>query len=914
MTDQISAFIDHMRSVGCGPDASVAIVANDKSTRYRLEGDRPKTTNGLYVLNIDQDGFAYGRCINFRDGVSHSWHSKSTRKASEEDRAAWKKRRDEAKAAQERERAEEAAAAAEKARRIWAEAEREGSNAYLERKGLTLAQIGCRMSRGSVVVPMWSAKKLVGLQFIDGDGGKLFLKGTAKEGSYHAIPGAGDLIVIGEGLATMAVVQRALGCSAVIAFDAGNLKPVAQAMRKAYPEKRIVIAADADQWTIPANKRPADWDNPPGDDPRWTEWREAGLCVNTGAEKAMQAAVAIGGAVVVAPPFPGDDAARRTDWWDYAVADGDDAVRAAFETAMKPPVVPDYSPEDMGDRWEPDPGYGDPGGEVVEDAGARSDILSLIRPLGHCEDKYYFFPRQLGKVKSMTAREMGVFQSLCTMMAWPLWEAYFGGENVSTRKVIEGASSALIEACNRIGVYDPEAKRSVGVWLEGDRQILNSGDRIYWPGGNCAPAEFQSKNVYVIGPLIGKLTDDQMGNQDAAEILRICMALSWKSRTAGYMLAGWIVTALVAGALRWRSHIVLTGEKGAGKSWVIENIIKPLLGRMALARDGGSTEPGIRAAIGSTSRPLIMDEGESETIRDRTNMEQIFMLARKASSGSNVANFNGVYPIRSSFCFAAINPRIVQGADLDRNTILHLVVNRTDGAAEEFRKLQRRVSAAITDASSERLLSRAFHNLPALLANIETFSDVLEQQEGSKRFGDQFGTLIAGAYSLTNTGEITREAAVEWCAKHDWRWAKTDNEQSDSERLLQLLLSARVRYDDRGMAREASVGRLIDRALNADGGDRDGAVAALGEYGMRVDRDWLCVASPCKPIGDLLRDTAWAGSYRRALGELDGAEARDKMRFTTSMRTRAVAVPMRHVLAEDAPDEEELPFDAGDFA
>jgi putative DNA primase/helicase len=198
------------------------------------------------------------------------------------------------------------------------------------------------------------------------------------------------------------------------------------------------------------------------------------------------------------------------------------------------------------------------------------------------------------------------------------------------------------------------------------------------------------------------------------------------------------------------------------------------------------------------------------------------------------------------------------------------------------------------------------------LKNIETFSDVLEEQEGSKRFGDQFGTLVAGAYSLTSTGEITREAAAEWCAKHDWRWAKSDNEQSDSDRLLQFIVSARVRYDDRGMGREASVGRLIDRALNADGGERDTSIAALGEYGMRADRDWLCVASPCKPLADLMRDTAWGGSYRRALGELDGAEMRDKMRFTPSLRARAVAVPMRHVLAEDAPSEDELPFE-GDF-
>jgi len=111
------------------------------------------------------------------------------------------------------------------------------------------------------------------------------------------------------------------------------------------------------------------------------------------------------------------------------------------------------------------------------------------------------------------------------------------------------------------------------------------------------------------------------------------------------------------------------------------------------------------------------------------------------------------------------------------------------------------------------------------------------------------------------------------------------------------------------MAREANVGRLIDRALHAEGGDRDTAVAALGEYGMQVGKEWFLVASPCKPMADLLRDTPWGGSYRRALGEMDGAESRDKVRFTPSLRARAVAVPMRHVLAEDAPAEEELPFD-----
>lgn len=904
--DPMIAFIDFMRSVDCGPAPEVQINADDTMHRFRLDGDRPKTLNGSYILRVDADGFAVGGCMNFRHQTWHKWHTKSARKASEQDRAAWKAKADTARAKQDQDRAAEVEAAALKAKSIWAGGEKDGVNAYLERKGFTAAAIGCRMSRGSVVVPLWSADALVGLQFIDGDGDKLFLKGCAKEGAYHAMPGDGDLILIGEGLATMAALRAALGCSVIVAFDAGNLKPVARLMRKKYPDKRIVIAADGDQWTVPAGKRPDDWDNPAGDDQRWIKWRADGLCVNTGADRAAQAAVAIGGAVVVAPPFQADDAGKRTDWWDYWIAHGSDGVKAAFETAFNLPSPPEYH---EADRWFPDSSHNDPDAVIEAGAGWRDNpILQTVRPLGRNGKNYYFFPRSAGQILEYSGPALANMQTLVGMAPRSLWEANFdakGGE----KKMASEASLMLIEACSLIGIYDHEQARGVGVWMDDGIQVFNAGDKIYWPDGECQPPDYKSKNVYVMAGRIGGLVGDRMTNAEGGEILKICLFLSWKSRAAGYMLAGWIVTSIIGGALRWRSHVVITGEKGSGKSWVIEAIIKPLLGRIALARDGGSTEAGIRKDIGGTARPIIMDEGESETARDRANMESIFMLARKASSGSTVANFNGNSPIRSSFCFAAINPRLIQGADLDRNTILQLTVNRSDSASSDFKDLRRRVSAAISDEAAGRLFARLFHNIPTILKNVETFSDVLEEQEGSKRFGDQFGTLVAGAFALTSTAEISREHAMAWCANHDWRWAKSDNEESDSERLLQYILSARIRYDDRGMTREASVGRLIDRARNGDGMDRDAAICALGEYGMKLDGEWFCIASPCTRMGDVLRETAWAGSYRRSLGELPGAEQRNPIRFNSSLRARAVALPLNLVFYGDNPIEEELPFD-----
>ena len=911
MSDPISAFIDFMHEADCPPAASVTINADDKMHRYMLSGDKPNTENGSYILRVDADGFAVGGCMNFRDQVWHKWHTKSPRKITDEERAAWKKRQEDARIKQDAERAEAAQAAALKAQQIWSEAARKGSNAYLDRKGFTAEQLGCRVSRGQIVVPMWADGKIVGLQFIGDDGDKLFLKSSAKEGAYHAVKGDGDLLVIGEGLATMGAIHAALGCSVIVAFDAGNLKPVAQVMRKKYPEKRIIFAADGDQWTIPGNKRPEPWDNPPGDDPRWVEWRDAGLCVNTGADKAKQAAVAIGGALVLAPPIPADDPGKRTDWWDYWKDAGGDAVKDAFTQPAQ--YAPD--PEDViDDRWEPDYGvpHHAPAFAQQDDVFSTNPILRAVRPLGRSGKTFYFFPRSCGQIMDFTGPALANMQNLVTMAPRTLWETNFDMK-ASEKKMAGEASLLLIEACNMLGIYDPETERGVGVWMDEGRQILNAGDRLFWPGGDCLPPDFKSRSVYVMGPRIGRLTADPMSNTDAAEILKICLALTWKGKLSGYMLAGWIVTAMIAGAMRWRSHIVVTGEPGAGKSWVMDYILKVIMGKIALIRSGGSTEAKIRKDIGSTARPVIMDEAESETQKDRSNMELVYGLARKSSSGADMANFNGVFPVKSSFCFAAINPRIIQGADLDRNTILHLVKNKSKTARDDFRELEKRVAAAITPEAADRLLTRTFNNLPTILKNIETFADVLTDQEGSKRFGDQHGTLIAGAFSLTSTAEITTEAAKEWCAKHDWRWAKLDNDQSDGEKLLAFILAARVRHDDRGMAREASVGRLIDRALNADGLDRDVATNALGEYGMKADRDWLYVASPSKPITDMLRDTPWGGSYRRALGELEGAVSHDKMRFSAAMRLRCVAVPMGLVLGDDAPAEIELPFDMEEF-
>lgn len=250
MSDPISAFIDHLRGLGIGPFDAAEIIADDKRRRYRLEDDRPKTRNGSYQLKQEPDGFAVGWARSFKEGVTHNWHIKTSRKADQAQRDEWKKRAADARAERNAKTAAEANAAAEKAAFIWSQAATSGTTAYLTTKGID-ALNGARIWRDLVVVPMRAGGKITGLQFISADGSKRFLTGSQKEGAYHAMANRGealDKIVIAEGYATAVQVRAALGLPVIVAFDAGNLKPVAKNIRKNNPDAEIVFAADNDCW------------------------------------------------------------------------------------------------------------------------------------------------------------------------------------------------------------------------------------------------------------------------------------------------------------------------------------------------------------------------------------------------------------------------------------------------------------------------------------------------------------------------------------------------------------------------------------------------------------------------------------------------------------------------------------------
>ncbi|WP_196300452.1 hypothetical protein, partial [Streptococcus pneumoniae] len=92
--------------------------------------------------------------------------------------------------------------------------------------------------------------------------------------------------------------------------------------------------------------------------------------------------------------------------------------------------------------------------------------------------------------------------------------------------------------------------------------------------------------------------------------------------------------------------IWFTGPAGAGKSWVLNNILTPAIGRIGIKRDGGTSEAGIRKILGISSRPFLLDEAESQNGQRQIETEKILALLRGASSGSVVENAYATYQVK----------------------------------------------------------------------------------------------------------------------------------------------------------------------------------------------------------------------------------------------------------------------------
>lgn len=224
------------------------IIADGCIHRCRAAGDSAGKKSGWYLLHMD--GLVSGAFGDWRSGAQHTWRAQRDVPMTPEHARRAQAAIAAAKLQRDRERAETRMSAKRVADRKWMAARPANpAHPYLQRKGVGVH--GIRQHQDLLVLPMRDeGGTLWNVQTITPNGAKRFQRGARKRGLYLSIGGpVGDVLCIAEGYATAASVHEATGYPTACAFDCGNLLPVAQALRRKYPNTKIVLCADDDRET-----------------------------------------------------------------------------------------------------------------------------------------------------------------------------------------------------------------------------------------------------------------------------------------------------------------------------------------------------------------------------------------------------------------------------------------------------------------------------------------------------------------------------------------------------------------------------------------------------------------------------------------------------------------------------------------
>jgi putative DNA primase/helicase len=234
-----------MHSCGVYPDDPSCIRPDGLLHRFRVDGERTGKASGWYVLHYD--GIPAGAFGDWRTGSAHRW-TFSGAPETHADRERFHSTVAAAKAQRDADQAQRHAAAAARAGVIWStSSEVDQAHPYLARK--RVKPHGIKQRGSAIVIPMRDVDgALHSIEFIHPDGTKRFLRGGRKRGCFHLIGGPiVDRVCIAEGYATGASIYEATGVPTAIAFDAGNLVPVALALRSRYQRADLVLMADRDE-------------------------------------------------------------------------------------------------------------------------------------------------------------------------------------------------------------------------------------------------------------------------------------------------------------------------------------------------------------------------------------------------------------------------------------------------------------------------------------------------------------------------------------------------------------------------------------------------------------------------------------------------------------------------------------------
>ena len=638
---------------------------------------------------------------------------------------------------------------------------------------------------------------------------------------------------------------------------------------------------------------------------------------------------------------PGGMGGKGWDIADWTPEDGSAAVLLGFLSDLFHNGVPldKYKPPLSSEKNTP--------GQIVAEAKAVEPPIALahtsdypFRCLGMSQTMdrktiyYYLQSMENSTIHALSERNLRKPEYLLPVVPdLEFWATEFPAKK-ETADWDKAATMIRLE-CLRIskarGLLDIESQvKGRGLWKIGEEKYaFHTGNSVIIGDEQFTPAQVDSEFIFEKKPALMKLNrePEALSDKDALEFSRICCDLRWRYDLYGPLFAGWNVVAPFCGLLQHRPHIWVSGASGTGKSEIQRNITMPATKGFSEVLIGITTsEPGIRRALSSDARPLLLDEGEPGEFNDMGRMKKILNYARASASetgGKIKLGDNSVFHPRGTFCFSSIVPAANSTADQSRITTLTLAPLPDDDeekekAAQNWEDLSARMTKLLDDDFSQKMFWRTWNHLAILEHNIAMFKKALVRRSGIARNADQLAPMFAGHYLLNSLRAIkTTEEAEQWIVQFPQDALALTIAEKDEQLFINSLLAQKIRYLSGGHQRERHIGDMLrDMAFNYGGKDfifydGDGiadheATRAMHTAGVKLlqgkDGIRLGVATRTPELQRFFRGTAFEAGWAPLLRNISGAKEEGSIRMGSS-QSRVVSIPISKVFPEGLGDE-----------
>lgn len=366
------------------------------------------------------------------------------------------------------------------------------------------------------------------------------------------------------------------------------------------------------------------------------------------------------------------------------------------------------------------------------------------------------------------------------------WLALAGARNELSR----GDRVRIADKLNRVaegkGFYDLMASaigRGAFPYAEGDKTRVgyNLGNRVLIAGEDKKLTEEVGLDAIDATLLPGapvQMYDDPQAVKYGRTLVNALADYRWQTDEHAKAYIGWIVTALLGGALRFRPALWITASPSAGKSFLIERLAD-IFGPVA-ANFNNVSQAGVANTLRSDSLPCLVDEFEPKK-GDEEKWQRVLAFLRQTTSGSGLMARGTVEGMvratrpRCSLIFASVKVPPLDAAESQRVMFLRFGREVRDWPAVEDAILE-----AVAPTKMLALRTHIIRNAVGILARAREIERNLlrRRKTGLKtREAQILAGLTAGYGFLSGDYSLIR---------------RTEEVSDDSYNALEALLAQRV--------------------------------------------------------------------------------------------------------------------------